>query len=318
MIQTNMKEQRIIFIDTSAFIHRYYHAYNKIQSNYQGESIEVGALHGYLTYSKKLSEEFPCEHFIHVLDPGNGSEFRKALLPEYKGHREKDPILEKQIELLPFVLDGFQQRWVKKDGVESDDIISTYSHIYGKDNFVLIAAKDKDVMQSICSERQDGMGSVAMVQYVKGSDGNNIHEIIEDEHVINKFGVEPAQIADYLAIVGDTSDNIAGLYGVGAKNASKLLQKYGTIETLIAHSDEVTGKIGDSLRAGLSTLPLMKKLTTTLIDVDLPELESIIPVKNDTINLQVRELVKAKPFWGNDLKQIQSPQNTNNRRVYRP
>lgn len=317
MKQTNMKEQRIILIDSSAFVYRYYHAYNKIQSQYQGENIEVGALHGYLTYTKKLSEEFPSEHLIHVLDPGNGSAFRKALLPEYKGHREKDPLIERQLELLPFVLDGFQQRWVQKSGVESDDILSTYAHIYGKDNFVLIAAKDKDVMQSICSERPDGIGSVAMVQYVKGTDGKNIHEILEDEHVVEKFGIEPAQVADYLAIVGDVADNIIGLNGVGPKTAAKLLQQYGTIETLIAHADEVKGKTGESLRAGLSTLPLMKKLTSTLIDVELPEIETIKPVVNQTINMQVRELVKAKMYWTNDLKQAPTPQN-DNRRSYRP
>lgn len=313
MIDGHIKE--IIIVDSSAFLHRYYHAKSNLQSIYNGKRIDVGALNGYMSYIYKLKKEFPHDHLIHVLDPEGGSEFRKNLLPTYKSNRpDKEEAFTIQKNLLTTILDGFQQPWIQADGVESDDIISSYSNQYGKDHYVLIAGQDKDLLQCIVDEHPEGEGMVMMASLVKDSRGYNIHERRHEQYVIDKFGVHPHQIADFLALNGDGSDSIKGIPGIGAKKAADLLNTYFDIETIMMHAHEIKGKIGESIRAGLNDLPLMKQLTRTLTDIELPLIEDIEPVKDKELNLFVRDLIHAENYWADDLTEYTQPVPSINRR----
>lgn len=313
MIDGHIKE--IIVVDSSAFLHRYYHGYSNLESIYNGKRINVGALNGYMSYIFKLKKEFPHDHLIHILDPEGGSAFRKELLPGYKSNRtDKEEAFTIQKNLLTQVLDGFQQPWIQADGIESDDIISTYCSIYGKDHFVLIAGQDKDLTQCIVDEHPEGEGLVMMASLVKDSRGFNIHERRNEQYVIDKFGVHPAQMADFLALTGDGSDNILGIPGVGDKKAAELLNKYFDIENIIMNANNIKGKLGENIRAGLDTLPLMKQLTRTLTDLELPRIEDISPVKDKELNLFVRELIHAENYWADDLTEYTQPVPSFNRR----
>lgn len=313
MIDGHIKE--IIFVDSSAFLHRYYHGFSNLQSIYEGKRIDVSALNGYMGYIYKLKKEFKHDHIIHVLDPEEGSLFRKQLLPTYKSNRlDKEEAFTIQKNLLTQVLDGFQQPWIKVDGVESDDVISTYSHIYGKDNYVLIAGQDKDLAQCIVDEHPEGEGLVMMASLVKDSRGYNIHERRNEQYVKDKFGIHPEQMADFLALTGDGSDNIKGIPGVGNKKAAELLNTYFDIENIMMNANEIKGKLGENIRAGLDSLPLMKKLTRTLTDLELPPIEDITPVKDKELNRIVRDLIQAENYWADDMSEYKQPIPSYNRR----
>lgn len=312
-MEDNIK--RIIIVDSSAILHRYYHGYSKLQSIYKGEKIDVGALNGYVSYIYRLKQEFRHDHVIHVLDPEGGSAFRQALLPTYKAHRpDKEESFTIQKNLLTTVLDGFQQPWIKVDGVESDDIISSYAEQYGKDCYVMIAGQDKDLFQCIFDEHPEGPGLVMMASLVKDKQGHNIHELRNEQYVKDKLGVHPYQVADFLALKGDGSDSIKGIPGIGDKKAADLLNTYHDIETIMMNANDIKGRVGDSIRAGLADMPLMKQLTRTLTGLELPLIEDIPCVKNPQLTTFVKDLVHAETYWADNLDEFVQPAPKFNRR----
>lgn len=256
---------RTILIDSSGCLHASFHGYPSRIANLGGEDTEVAALYGYMAYTCRLMEEFQCDRMIHVLDPEGGSKYRFDLYPEYKANRAPtDPRLTRQKELLPELLSAMGQTHILVPGVESDDIIATLAHrARDEGSEVLILSQDKDLLQLV-----DDNG-ICMARYVQTSDNRGkIHKFYQEADVIREFGVRPNQIADYLAIVGDSTDNIPGVHDAGPKTAAGWLNQYGNLATLKTNAHEVKGRGSKGLMAALDKLDLFQKLTTTLHNVE--------------------------------------------------
>lgn len=296
-------QQMIIIIDSSAILHRNYHGYPTMYNTINESQVNINTLYGYINYIHKVSREFNFDHMIHVLDPEGGSAYRKSIYPAYKQNRppiEED--LEIQKKMLPTVLDGFAQRWVQIPGVESDDVIATLAQRHAeRGDYVLILTPDKDLLQLV----EDGRVSVG--RYVttpygkKNGTSEKAHDLYEEIGVFQRIGVHPYQVADFLALIGDVSDNIIGVKNIGDKKAAKLLAEYGNIENIITHAQSIKGKIGENVRESLDIMPLMKQLTFTLRDVPVAEITDILPVVDSALNKQVRTWIKAKPEWSDNL-----------------
>lgn len=273
MDQAETQEQKLILlIDSSAILHRCFHGYPERSNVLNGVMTPYAALYGYMEYVNKVLLEFEFDEMLHILDPDGGSAYRFSIFPEYKGQRPPtDPQLKIQKNLLPDTLSAFQQKWLQMDGVESDDVLGAIAKKYSEaGHLVMVLSPDKDLLQLVV----DGMTTVASYESNKETQRRE-HVFYTEDGVIEKFGVRPDQVADYLAIVGDTSDNIPGVYKAGGKTAQKWLNEYGDIETLITHADEIKGKIGDNLREAKGNLRLYKQLTSLLVDIETPDLEAI-------------------------------------------
>ncbi|NOU23862.1 MAG: DNA polymerase I, partial [Methyloglobulus sp.] len=187
-----------------------------------------------------------------------GGTFRNELYAEYKAHRPPMPDdLRVQIEPLHQIIRAMGLPLIIESGIEADDVMGVLAKQAERQGYeIIISTGDKDMAQMV-----------------------NEHIILENtmsntrmdiQGVIDKFGVKPDQIIDYLALVGDTVDNIPGVPNCGPKTAAKWLAQYGTLDNLMAHAGEIGGKIGDNLRASLVHLPLSKQLTTIVCDLELP------------------------------------------------
>lgn len=257
------------------------------------EQVEVAALYGYASYTQRLLNEFSCDRMIHVLDPEGGSKYRFGIYPEYKANRSPtDPLLTRQKELLPQMLEALGQSYICVPGVESDDVIATLTRRAREEGSeVLIISQDKDLLQLV-----DDQG-VAMARYVQGSDNKGkLHKFYQEADVLREFGVRPNQIADYLAIIGDSTDNITGIPNAGPKTAAQWLQQYGNLATLRMHAHEVKGRGAKDLLLHLDKLDLYQKLTTTLHDVE----EAVWPpppIKDAELCRSAINILGGPPDW---------------------
>lgn len=289
--------RRTVLLDSSGVLHRCFHGYPPRMVNIDGQSVNISALQGYCDYVRRLLSEFPFERLIHVLDPEQGSSYRLELYPQYKANRSPtDPALTLQKQLLPRMLAALGQSYVQVDGVESDDVIGTLAkRAAAEGDYVMIVSQDKDLFQLVDDN------STMMVRYVErqGQEGK-VHRHFDEAGVFHEMGVRPDQIADYLAIVGDSTDNIPGVSGAGPKTATKWLAEHGNLATLMTRCDQVKGKIGDSLRQAREDLWLYQKLTTlqcNLEGFDFPQASSC-----EEAEYQVwQRCVGNKPGWELDF-----------------
>ena len=262
--------ERVIILDSSGVLHRCFHGYpNERLANVDGKRVDVAGVYGYLEYLRKVAQDLEFDRLIHVLDPEGGSSQRMLMYPQYKGTRSPThPVLCAQKALLKPVLEGLHQTVVKVPGVESDDIIASLAQKFvERGDEVLVLTQDKDLMQLVKD------GEIVLARYVEQGPGlPKAHEFYEEQDVQKKFGVRPDQIADWLALVGDSVDNIPGVYKVGEKTATKWLEEYGSLASLMTHADEIKGAAGERLRDGLPNLPLYRQLTGTFcIPLEIPE-----------------------------------------------
>jgi len=248
------RRERLILVDGSSFLFRAYHAVPPL-TNAKGEP--TNAIYGVTNMLRKLIADYHSDYITVVFD-APGKTFRNELYDQYKAHRPPMPDdLRVQIAPLHNLLRAMGLPLIIEPGVEADDVLGALAqHAEQQGYDVIISTGDKDMAQLV-----------------------NEHIILENtmsntrmdiQGVFDKFGVRPDQIIDYLALIGDTVDNIPGVPKVGPKTTAKWLEHYQSLENLIAHADEITGKIGENLRASLDYLPLSKQLTTIKCDLDLP------------------------------------------------
>lgn len=247
------KKPLLILIDGSSYLHRAFHALPALTTT-RGEP--TGAMYGVINMIRRLLSDYNPDYFAVVFD-AKGKNFRHAIYPEYKATREAmSNDLASQIIPLHSIIDAMGLKMLSMSGVEADDVIATVAKTFEEKNIdVLIATGDKDMAQIVNPDIKliDTMSNITL-----------------DEHgVKNKFGVMPNQIIDYLALVGDTSDNIPGIPGVGPKTAAKWLNIYGSLDNIIEHANEIEGKVGDNLRQNLDQLTFARKLTTVKNDIEL-------------------------------------------------
>ncbi len=250
-----MNERKpLILVDGSSYLYRAFHALPNFSTSH---GKPTGAIYGVVNMLRKLLADYAPERIAVVFD-AKGKTFRDDIYPEYKAHRPPMPDeLRAQIEPLHAIVRALGIALLIEDGVEADDVIGTLARAATAAGWdTLISTGDKDMAQLID-------GQVRVVDTMKDA-------LYDRAAVVEKFGVPPERIVDFLALVGDTSDNIPGVPGVGPKTAAKWLQQYGSLDALIAHAGDVGGKAGEALRAALPTLALARRLATIKCDVPLP------------------------------------------------
>ncbi|HEX7237505.1 MAG TPA: DNA polymerase I [Gammaproteobacteria bacterium] len=249
-----MSASPLDLVDGSSYLYRAFHAIPPLSTK-AGEP--TNAVLGVVNMLYKLLDELKPERMAVVFD-APGKTFRDDLYAEYKAHRAPMPDeLRAQVEPLLEAIKGMGICLLRIDGVEADDVIGTLARqAAAAGTATVISTGDKDLAQLVDEH----------VTLVNTMDNTTL----DRERVIQKFGVAPEQIIDYLALVGDSIDNIPGVAGVGPKTAVKWLQQYGNLENLKAKAGEVSGKIGERLREGLRTLDLSRELATIRCDVELP------------------------------------------------
>jgi len=243
----------LVLIDGSSYLYRAFHALPPL-TNSKGEP--TGAVLGVVNMLLKLMRETAPARLVVVFD-APGKTFRDELFAEYKSHRPPMPEdLQVQVEPLLDIVRALGLPLLQVSGVEADDVIGTLARrAASSGQQVLISTGDKDMCQLVEPR-------INLVNTMSGT-------VYDRAGVKAKFDVWPEQIIDYLALVGDSSDNIPGIDKVGPKTAAKWLGQYQNLDQLVAHADEVTGKVGDNLRAGLETLELSRKLATIRCDLEL-------------------------------------------------
>ena len=243
----------LVFVDGSSYLYRAFHAMPAL-ANSRGEP--TGAVYGVVNMLRRLLSEYDTEYMAVVFD-AKGKTFRDDIYPEYKAHRPPMPDdLSVQIEPIHAIVRALGLPLIQIEGVEADDVIGTLARAAAAEGReAVISTGDKDMAQLVD-------GHVQLVDTMKDA-------VIDRDAVVAKFGVTPEQMVDYLALVGDTSDNIPGVPGVGPKTAAKWLQQYGSLDRIVAHADEIEGRVGESLRASLGHLQMARSLATIKCDVDL-------------------------------------------------
>lgn len=266
----NSKERKImVLVDVSDMFHRNYHIRND-KRIVDGVEVDCGAVLGYLDYYyNALKKDLALENvhdIIHILDPiDTKSIYRCGLDPDYKANRESDLELNKQKVLLRYALNQLREKYIDVEGIEADDLIGTLAKYYNSLGFyVVIVGRDKDLKQLIKD------GDITMYSYVKNENGFNKHRLISEQDVKESYGILPSQMIEYLAILGDTSDNIRGLKiiendkkrGLGPKSTAELLTQFGNINAIYDNIDYLKPKYQELFKKGKQELLLSKKLTT--------------------------------------------------------
>lgn len=267
-------QKKLLLIDGSSFLFRAYHAVPPL-SNSAG--MPTNAIFGVANMLRRLIKDHQTDYFTVVFDAPGGT-FRNELYSEYKAHRPPMPDdLRVQIEPLHDLIRAMGLPLIMETGVEADDVLGALANLAVAEGFnVVISTGDKDMAQLVTDQvtLENTMSNTTM----------------DVQGVFDKFGVTPAQIIDYLALMGDTADNIPGVAKVGPKTAAKWLNQYQTLDNLIDCADEIKGKVGENLRASLEQLPLSKQLTTIKCDLGLPyQMEDLrcSPIDNGVLQEQV-------------------------------
>lgn len=237
--------------------------------NAKGEP--TGALYGVISMLRRLISEHKADYAACVFD-ARGKTFREELYPDYKGHRPSMPEdLAAQIEPIHRAVAAMGWKVISVPGVEADDIIGTLAcQATAQGIHTIISTGDKDLAQLVNEH-------VELVNTMNG-------ERLNVQGVIDKFGVAPSQIVDYLMLTGDAVDNVPGVPKVGPKTAAKWLAEYGSLDALVANADAIKGVAGENLRRTIPNFPLTRKLVTIKVDCDLDIIggfESLVPAPID-------------------------------------
>ena len=258
--------QHLVIVDGYGFVFRAYFAIQKLSRK---DGKEVGAVYGFTNMLIKLLSETDCTHIVVVFDSG-GKNFRHNIYPEYKAHRPPAP--EDLIEQFPIIrhtVNAFNIKSIELGGYEADDIIATLATKYSQDDSkVTIVSSDKDLMQLVGDH-------VYMYDAMKS-------KLITEKEVIEKFGVPPIQVRDMLSIMGDSSDNVPGVKGIGPKGALDLVTEYGSIENIINSVDDIAKKsIQEKLKTNIENLK---------ISYELIGLEKNVPLTIELDDLKKNEI----------------------------
>ena len=244
----------ILLVDGSSYLFRAFHAMPNLSTS---SGFPTGAIFGVVNMLRKLCADFEGSPVAVVFDAG-GKSFRNDIYPEYKANRPPMPDeLRQQVRPIHDIIDAMGMPLLVVPDVEADDVIGTLAEQAAiMKRRTVISTSDKDMAQLVGEH-------VTLV--------NTMSETAMDrDGVFEKYGVHPERIVDYLALMGDSVDNIPGVPKVGPKTAAKWLASFGSLDDVIERAGEVRGKVGENLRASLDTLPVSKRLATIRRDVELP------------------------------------------------
>ena len=280
-----MTARKLLLVDGSSYLYRAFHALPPLSSS-RGEP--TGAVLGVLNMLNKLIKEESPDRVAVVFD-APGRTFRDDLFDEYKAHRTPMPDdLRSQLAPLLDAVSASGLPLLRVEGVEADDVIGTLALRGAEAGLeVLISTGDKDMAQLVGPR-------ISLVNTMSNTR-------LDPAGVKAKFDVFPEQIVDYLALVGDSSDNIPGVTGVGPKTAAKWLSQYRKLDALIANAGEIGGKVGENLRNELPALELSRKLasidTAVALDVAPEDLLASAPdlerLRELYTRLELRALMRS-------------------------
>src|SRR5687767_14248053 len=247
-------EKTLLLVDGSSYLYRAFHALPGLKSPKTGEP--TGAIYGVLNMLRKLAADYKPAALACVFD-AKGKTFRDADYAEYKANRTPMPDeLAAQVAPLHQAVEALGWPMLVVEGVEADDVIATLAEQAKRDGWrAVISTGDKDFAQLV-DER------VTLVNTMS-------NELLDIEGVKRKFGVPPEKFLDYLTLIGDQIDNIPGVDKVGPKTACKWIEKYGSLEGVLAHAGEISGLAGENLRQARDWLPKARQLLTIKRDVPL-------------------------------------------------
>lgn len=251
---------RIYLVDGQAYIYRAFYAVRELQTS---QGFPTNAIFGFTNMLQRLLQDQQPQHLAVVFD-AKGKTFRNDLYTAYKANRSAMPeTMRPQIPRIKEVVRAYRIPVLELEGYEADDIIATLADHWEKQGAeVVIVSGDKDLMQMVSDH-------VTMLDTMKG-------EQIGIAEVRAKFGVEPERVVDVQGLMGDATDNIPGIPGVGEKTAMKLIHEWHDLENLLQHADEIPGKLGEKIRANVELARVSKTLATlhrdVPIHVSLPDL----------------------------------------------
>lgn len=247
-------DKPVVLVDGSSYLFRAFHALPPLTAS---DGHPSGAIKGVTAMLRKLMADYPGSRVAVVFD-ASGKTFRNELYAEYKANRPPMPDdLRAQVQPVKEIIEAMGLPLLVVAGVEADDVIGTLAReAEEKGTPVVISTNDKDMAQLVGDH-------VTLVNTMSDTE-------MDAAGVEEKFGIAPERITDYLALVGDSVDNIPGVPKVGPKTAAKWLQQFGDLDAVIAHADEIKGKVGENLRASTDFLPLSRELATIRCDVELP------------------------------------------------
>ncbi len=264
-------KKKLVLIDGSSYLYRAFHALPNLSTS---DGQPTGAVYGVINMVRKLMQDQAPDYVAVVLD-AKGKTFRNQLYPRYKANRPPMPAeLAGQIPWLHELVEALGLPLLSVPGVEADDVIATLA-AQARDAGMktLVSTGDKDLAQIVGQD-------VLLIDTMKDT-------VFDEAGVRDKFGVPPERIIDYLALVGDASDNVPGVPKVGPKTAVKWLTEYGTLDRLIAHAEELGGKVGANFREALEQLSISRELVTVKRDVELEVGPAdLVPATPDTEKLK--------------------------------
>lgn len=250
-----MQSPQHILIDGSSYLFRAFYV-PQLKRMQTTDGQPTGAVFGVLNMIKSLMVEYPDSNIVAIFD-AKGKTFRNDLYSEYKANRPPMPDeLRSQIDYVHRGVKALGVPLISVPGVEADDVIGTYAQQAASvGQSVLVATGDKDLAQIVNDK-------VSLIDTMK-------KVVLDPAGVEQKFGVRPDQIIDYLALMGDSSDNIPGVPKVGPKTAVKWINEYGSLDGVVENADSIGGKVGENLREFIPRLPLSKDLVTIRCELEL-------------------------------------------------
>ena len=292
-----MDNKKFVLVDGSYYLFRAYHGMPELNN---GKGEPTGAIFGVINMLRKLIKEYQPDYLGVVFD-AKGKTFRNDMYAEYKAHRPPMPDdLVCQIAPIHTIIRALGLPLLVIDDVEADDVIGTLATQASDQGLkTYISSGDKDLAQLVDDH-------IRLVNTMNNT-------VLDRDGVIEKYGVPPSSIIDYLALMGDSSDNVPGVPKVGPKTAVKWLTEHGSLQKIVEHADEIKGKVGESLRSNLELLYLSKDLVTLKLDVDLEfkphELVQTTPDKD-----ALREAYSHWQFrsW---LSELDQTENSNNKQT---
>lgn len=278
----------LVLVDGSSYLYRAFHALPDLRNRLNEPT---GAIYGVLNMLRRLYKEYRPDYSACVFD-AKGKTFRETIYPQYKANRPPMPAdLSSQIDPLHACIRAMGWPLLMEEGVEADDVIGTLARRAVNEGMrCIISTGDKDIAQLV----EPGIQLVNTMN----------SESLDEAGVLQKFGVKPVQIIDFLALVGDSVDNIPGVEKVGPKTAVKWLNQYGSLDNLVAHAAEIKGVVGENLRKALDWLPVSRELLTIKCDVPLAtDWQDLVVAPLDIAKLT--ELYEHLEFrsWLRELKQ---------------
>ena len=300
----NTPVKKIFLIDGSSYLYRAFHAMPPLTTS---TGLPTGAVKGVTNMLRNLRKENPDAYYLSIFD-AKGKNFRHDLYKDYKANRPPMPEeLREQLSPLKEICNAMGMPVIEIPKVEADDVIATLAEMGARQGMpIVISSLDKDLMQLV----EDPL--IKMMNTMN----NQVYDVAGVE---GKFGVHPNQIIDYLALVGDTSDNVPGVPKVGPKTAVKWLNEFKTIKGIIENADSLTGVVGQNFRDSISDLDRNIELVTLKKDVDLKiSLENLLEAKEDQDELNKLFTYLEFKTWVNSssTSSNDTPEAPNSRKEY--